>query len=68
MRSFTENIPDICQADGIMNRTAGGKVVMAERNGVKDVEHGLRAAHRAAEAWMTGYTGKAATGSACYSG
>lgn len=49
MRSFTENIPDICRADGIMNGTAGGKDVMAERNGAKDVEHGLRAAHRAAE-------------------
>ena len=31
-----------------MDKQAEGKKVMAERNGVKDVEHGLRAAHRAA--------------------
>ena len=34
----------------------------AERNEVKEVEDGFRAAHR------TGFYGKAATGSACYSG
>ena len=43
LRHFTENIPNISVSPQAAERNRPA----AERNEVKDVEHGLRAAHRA---------------------